>query len=239
MEYIFHSLSDIALRRVYKFVLKQTIGKFLKDDLLIDQLQVKTREGIVRIHDLALDCGKLNSEIEELPISISSASINLIEAHISYSTLLTESCRFVIDTITIHVEPTEPTVGQKATVTSNTSGNKISSPLTENDTAQQRDTPEGVPISDEAEEGLSFIAQWIEIIVAKLCIEINNIEIIFNSSKERGLRGISLSLVDLRFLNSDPSLFNTATSLEASRSVMNSIDLAQSLLSSTKVWNIF
>jgi hypothetical protein len=225
MDYIFHSLSDIALRRVYKFVLKQTIGKYLKDDLLIDQLKVQTREGIIRINDLELDCIKLNDEIGHLPFSIAKASINEIEAFVSYSTLLTESCRFVVDTITINVEPNSRFTPSGLGL-SETDSPKFC------DASTHLDQDTG--ISDEAEEGLTFIAQWIEIIVAKLRIAVKNIAIQLNPVKGRG---VSLCLSDLQFWNSDPSILSNANSIDASHHMMNSIDLAQSLLSSSKVSN--
>ncbi len=228
MEHIFHSLGDIALRRVYKFVLKQTIGKYLKDDLLLDQLQVKTREGVIEIRDLALDSDQLNLALESLPFTISSASVNLIEAHISYSKLLTESCRFVVDRITVNVE-------------ANVKDNNVSSNglfPSDCDNGQHISEIDGVrgeasvAISEEAEEGLTFIAQWIEIVVAKLRVEIRHIDFQFSSSKGRSLM---LHLSDLNFCNGDPSIMSNSSSLDASRNVMNSVDLAQSLLSSCKV----
>ncbi len=228
MEHIFHSLGDIALRRVYKFVLKQTIGKYLKDDLLLDQLQVKTREGVIEIHDLALDSDQLNVTLESLPFTITSASVNLIEAYLSYSKLLTESCRFVVDRITVNLEA--------KVKDSNVSSNGLFPPdcdtgqhVSEND---RIGSEASVTISEEAEEGLTFIAQWIEIVVAKLRMDIRHIDFQFSSSKARSLM---LQLSDLSFCNSDPSIMSNSSSLDASRNVMNSVDLAQSLLSSSKV----
>jgi autophagy-related protein 2 len=108
MDYIFHSLTDIALRRLYKFILKRTIGKYLEKELLIEQLQVTSRDGVVRLNDISLKVDVINDEFFQSGqpmLLLDSVVISSLEVHMSYSTILTESCRFVIDHMEIVLRP--------------------------------------------------------------------------------------------------------------------------------------
>ena len=52
-----------ASKRLYKFILKRLIGKFLADDLDFDQLDVKPMSGEVQLSDLALNVDLLNEAL--------------------------------------------------------------------------------------------------------------------------------------------------------------------------------
>ena len=62
METFFNKLTDIGLRRLYKFILKRTIGVYLESELLIEQLEVSSREGLVTLNDLKLNCDLINED---------------------------------------------------------------------------------------------------------------------------------------------------------------------------------
>jgi hypothetical protein len=62
MESFFSKLTDIGLRRLYKFILKRTIGIYLESELLIEQLHVSSRDGMVTLNDLKLSCDLINED---------------------------------------------------------------------------------------------------------------------------------------------------------------------------------
>ena len=72
-ETFFSKLTDIGLRRLYKFILKRTIGVYLDSELLIEQLQVSSRDGLVTLHDLRLSCDLLNEDYLRYIRSLQSA----------------------------------------------------------------------------------------------------------------------------------------------------------------------
>jgi len=183
MDYIFHSLTDIALRRLYKFILKRTIGKYLEKELLIEQLQVTSRDGIVRLNDISLKVDVINDEFfRGQPMLLDSVVISSLEVHMSYSTILTESCRFVIDHMGIVLRPnccqshnddnddeSMMMLGKERRFdTSSTTTNSNSSSGVGVDSAAPLSDHSSNFGSEDGQKGLSFIAHWIEVIVSRL-----------------------------------------------------------------------
>ena len=175
MDYVFNKLTDLGLRRLYKFVLKRTIGKYLEDELLIEQLEVRSRDGVVKLTDIVLNAQLLNEEIFDLlPVKVVSINVTELEVHLSYRTLLTDSCKFVVDQLNIVLTPNE--LYNKSKVEKKTT-------KTENEEEEVEDIPvnNNIPTetSTEGQKGLNFIANWIEIIVARLQVHVKSINITF------------------------------------------------------------
>jgi hypothetical protein len=70
---MFQQITDLVLRRIYKFLLKRTIGKYLQGELLIEQLVVESREGVVTLHDI-----RLNIDYSQL---LPSSSLHIISTY--------------------------------------------------------------------------------------------------------------------------------------------------------------
>lgn len=182
MDYIFHSLTDIALRRLYKFILKRTIGKYLEKELLIEQLQVTSRDGVVRLNDISLKVDVINDEFfRGQHMLLDSVVISSLEVHMSYSTILTESCRFVIDQMEIVLRPNccqshddddddegMMKLGKNRrldTISTTTNSSRIG---VGDSAAPSSDHTSNFGSSEDGQKGLSFIAHWIEVIVSRL-----------------------------------------------------------------------
>ena len=179
MDFVLNKLTDLGLRRLYKFVLKRTIGKYLEDELLIDQLEVKSRDGVVRLRDIKFNSRVINEEfLELLPVKIVSISISELEVHLSYKTLLTDSCRFVVDKLDIVLAPNELYYKTKGS-----SSAKADTPVeVEPDPSQrpERVQPATEDVStEEGQRSLSFIANWIEVVVARLQVQLGEVNITF------------------------------------------------------------
>ena len=174
MDFVLNKLTDLGLRRLYKFVLKRTIGKYLEDELLIDQLEVKSRDGVVKLRDIKFNAQVINDEfLELLPVKIVSISISELEVYLSYKTLLTDSCRFVVDKLDIVLAPNELYYKTRG----NPSPNKKESGGVEVELEAPSRSEMAAPASTEytSEDGqrtLSFIANKIDMMVTRMQVQL-------------------------------------------------------------------
>jgi hypothetical protein len=254
MDYVFNKLTDIGLRRLYKFVLKRTIGKYLEDELLIDQLEVKSRDGIVRLSDIRFSAAVLNEELfDALPVKIVSLTVSELEVHLSYKTLLTDSCRFVVDKVDIVIAPNELFVKSKA---------NSQSKATDERTGEVPAPPVAEQTSMEGQKGLSFIAHWIEVVVARLQVQVNSVNVTFQIPAKPAVQpegkatrragdssatlkqpaetvySIQLCLTNIHYFNDDPKAYSAtdASSVALSTKLTSGTDASVAMqLGSRKV----
>ncbi|KAF1776457.1 Vacuolar protein sorting-associated protein 13, N-terminal domain [Phytophthora cactorum] len=143
----FKQLTDPALKRLYKFVLKRMIGRFLAaDELDLDQLDVHLRSGRLELCDLLLNAEVLNAEL----------------LAISYANIMSESCLVEIDDIEIILVPLEKDEAQTR-----------QSYTEPEEKEQKQEKEEKKPMSPEpvdeiSQEGLDFVASWIEQVTSKI-----------------------------------------------------------------------
>eukprot|EP01032_Pedospumella_encystans_P008179 gene8179-9738_t len=193
MDYILNTLTDVGLRRLYKFVLKMTIGKYLEDELLIDQLEVKSRDGVVTLRDINFNAQIINEEfLELLPVKIVSISISKLDVHLSYKTLLTDSCRFVVEKLDIVLAPNEVYYEAKGSPSVVKKEGSIAEPDTETNRTKHSEPTSTEYTSQDGQQSLSFIANWIEVVVARLQVQLGDVNITFRvpaqatSSEDQG-----------------------------------------------------
>ena len=84
-------LTDPALRRLYKFVVKRLIGQYLADDLDMEQLNVSMRQGTIELNDLNLDPEAICGTLPMLPCKMVSGSIATAKVTLCYQKILEES----------------------------------------------------------------------------------------------------------------------------------------------------
>jgi hypothetical protein len=213
MDYVLNQLTDITLRRLYKFILKRTIGKYLEDDLLIDQLQVISREGKVKLKNIKVNVGVINEEFfADAPVKLVSVRIEELEVHVAYKTLLTESCRFVVSKAEVVFEPNSSNEQKGVKTTSGASG-------VDNDASEQIDESmsDNESVSEDSQKGLSFIAHWIEIVVARLQVTFLDTCILLKSGsatqpqqgkKETSSAFVRILIKNIMYFNADPQSFS-------------------------------
>lgn len=104
---LFDQFSDETLKRVFKFVLKRVIGRYLIDDIVLNQISVQSRDGIVKIFSLNVDCDVINNEFlaSSTLFRVKMCTITKLEAKISYSSLLSEGFKLYIHGIDLVLEP--------------------------------------------------------------------------------------------------------------------------------------
>ncbi len=175
---ILKRLTDPALKRLYKFILKRVIGRFLLDELDLDQLDVHLRAGQIELYDLALDAAIINAYLEEMPFQVQSGYVGSVKVVISYSNLMKESLVVEIDSVDLVMIPTCSSLNAssdlKSTSTSTTAGAaemNVSRPTSHESTDAL------------SREGLDFVAHWIEQISSKVKVVISNLNLRFEDIK--------------------------------------------------------
>ena len=75
---IFSSITEVGLKRLYKFVLKRAIGRYINEELMIEQLEVSSREGYLIINDIDINCNAFNDDyLSDYSFQVSSYTIVL------------------------------------------------------------------------------------------------------------------------------------------------------------------
>ncbi|GLE08317.1 hypothetical protein PINS_up019382 [Pythium insidiosum] len=177
-------LTDPALKRLYKFVLKRLIGRFLADDEIdLDQLDVHLRSGRLELCDLMLSAEMLNAEVCEphgLPFRVKKGYLGSVRVTISYTNIMSESCLVEIDDIEIVLEPVDVSDAHASTDRGSSSRSTVAdtaraSSLPTADASQSRASNKDAHIDEISQEGLDFVASWIEQVTSKIKVTLSNI----------------------------------------------------------------
>ena len=173
---LFDQFSNETLKRVFKFVLKRVIGQYLKEDIVLDQIYVHSRDGVVKIFSLNIDVDLINNEYLNGvgTFRIKSFSIDKLEAIISYSSLLSEGFKLFVSGINIVLEPQSDS--HQSDLKSDKSANDADthnpiftttcqSPMTKN---TQNFSHSHIDKTADGQQGLNFVAGWVELIISSL-----------------------------------------------------------------------
>lgn len=232
MDGFLRRLTDLGLRRIYKFVLKSTIGRFLADELQIEQLEVRSGDGVVVLKDLELQANVINGEIlRDSPVQVRSVAIDEIRVHLSYSTLFEDSLKFEVNCLDLVIEPNLHARRIQHPELNRTSLDE--SGISEADRTQEPEPPMM------GEESLQYIAYWVHVVVAKLRAVAHtvNVTIVNPAFAEADHLALQLQFKEVSFFNTDPNSFEgSTTSLELSSMIMSGAksDVASNL-GATKV----
>ena len=169
-------LTDPALKRLYKFILKRFIGRFLRDELDLEQLEVSMHRGAIELTDLQLCEDALNDAVAslEVPIRIASGFLGRVKAKLCYTNILEESLTIELDGLTLVALPP---LGEKKSQSSDKDTDEGEGH------EQARCSGEGEAGDLQAREGLDFLASWIEKITSKIKIKATNLELRLKSSE--------------------------------------------------------
>ena len=192
MDRFLSSITEIGLRRLYKFILKRIIGDYLESELLIEQLEVSSRTGLVTLTDLRLNCDIINEEHlgSASPFKLVSFTIAKLEVVISYVAVLHDGCRFRASGVEIILEPCSSPSSAVSTERkkdpTTTPENKVVSPTISNPTisgkkehSQSSNNTSGPVLqSEEGQQGLDFIANWIEVVLARLEVSVEDVRMV-------------------------------------------------------------
>uniref|UniRef100_K3X2P4 Autophagy-related protein 2 n=1 Tax=Globisporangium ultimum (strain ATCC 200006 / CBS 805.95 / DAOM BR144) TaxID=431595 RepID=K3X2P4_GLOUD len=212
----FKHLTDPALKRLYKFVLKRMIGRFLADDNLdLDQLDVHLRSGKIELCDLLLNAEVLNAELCEahgLPFRVKKGYLGSVRVSISYANIMSESCLVEVDDIEIVLVPLNRDEGNDAfnyaessaeplassgTATSQAQNGSSAAAAPKNTPNKDSTSPSSKPNKNEhvdeiSQEGLDFVASWIEQVTSKIKVTLSNICLRLETGEQHRGRDIAL-----------------------------------------------
>ncbi|KAL4118151.1 hypothetical protein PRIC2_010478 [Phytophthora ramorum] len=191
----FKQLTDPALKRLYKFVLKRMIGRFLAaDELDLDQLDVHLRSGRLELCDLLLNAEVLNAELCEaqgLPFKVKKGYLGSVRVAISYANIMSESCLVEIDDIEIILVPLDKEEAHTRKSYTETTGEKAEKQVETEATAEKKPaTPE--PVDEISQEGLDFVASWIEQVTSKIKVTLSNICLRLETGEQHNGRDVAL-----------------------------------------------
>ena len=106
-------LTDPALKRLYKFVLKRLIGRFLLSELALSDLNVHLRAGTIELRSLTLDADAINAMLLSSGaschvVAACPSTIGRIKVRLCYSDILNESLTLELEDITLNLAPGPP-----------------------------------------------------------------------------------------------------------------------------------
>ena len=205
MSSILESITEIGLRRLYKFILKRVLSQILLDDLSLDQITLTSRDGTIQLTDLALNCDYLNQFSDGLPLRIRSCKVNSILAKVSYTNILQDGISVEVSGVEIEVEPSFRMYSENNAAAPTPRSSSSTKAATGNDKPRKPSNQEPPSIKDADVEGLQFLASWVEIIIAKLKVSVSNVNVsFFDSTDVSSAVILVISVGDASFYNSHP-----------------------------------
>jgi hypothetical protein len=187
---------------LYKFILKRVLGPILDDELLLDQISLTSRDGLVELNDIALNCDYLNGFLGTTPVRLRSCTLRSLAAKLSYSDILEDGIFLLAGGVVFEIEPIESGLAAG----SHSAGVRSVE-------AKGKDEPRKEPNSSRDSsgmkqletEGLQCLASWIEIIIAKLRVSVEDITVRIYSSHEKSAPPcLVVKLANIMYYNSHP-----------------------------------
>lgn len=169
MNAIFQQLTDIGLKRLFKFTLKKSIGQYLKNDLSLEQIEVNRTTGKLEVKKLELNCSLINDILQNsnVPFTVFHGSIEVVQANYSLFSVFSDGLHLEVNNISLKLGPRE-IVNSNSYIQRN----------------ENLNTPVSYPEeelleSDEGRLGMDQISSWIEDALLKLKITSNIITVEF------------------------------------------------------------
>eukprot|EP00854_Cymbomonas_tetramitiformis_P012079 gene12079-14272_t len=159
-----------ALKRLYKFVLKQLLGRVLKNELDLDQLDVALGSGTVELRNLVLDCDYLSEQLAELPIIVVTGEVSTVKASIPWTALGSQSCVIELGDLYLRIAP-RPALSD------------FSSEV--HGSGSEEDEPVDEPTYLAADDGIHVIAALVEKVLLRMQVRINGLSIDIQGQEPR------------------------------------------------------
>src|SRR6056297_1215018 len=109
-------VQEITVKRLYKFVLKKALGKFLAGQLGVDQLDVKfivleddrtsappspgappARRGYVQLRDIVMNVEAVNALLTDQPFKLHRGRLGKVEVRVCYEQVLREGMEVAVE----------------------------------------------------------------------------------------------------------------------------------------------
>lgn len=169
--------------------------------------------GLFHIRDVPLNCDMLNELLVGSPVCVSEASVAELTVTISWAAV-NDGCKITLDGVHVALgrcRNTAPAAGVGA--------DNASSPKA---TPAEDETQPTESSAEEEEEGVLFLANWIDIIISRFHVEFKNICLDIASDDGPSASAIRLTIDEINYFNSKPEAANS----HDVNSVMSSITAA-------------
>ena len=181
------------LKRFHKYILKRALGNFLLNEDLA-QLEVQLGDGVLNLSNLELNVEVLNDLVRDLPIRFVSGKVRLLTATIPWRNIFTERCKLKIEGLDVIVIPSVEDTSKH----SNSFADMCRSSVLdikekememeleqnirlhkeEQSRAPKSKTSSRIPVTgDASDEGLQFVATFLERLVAQTELEVKDLSI--------------------------------------------------------------
>jgi len=102
-----------ALRRVFRFALRRALGRALKNDLDVNQLDVALGAGTLELRDLVLDCDYLTRQLGHESLRVDEGRVGWVRATIPWNALGTKSCVVEVGDVDLVLAPREDPIAPR------------------------------------------------------------------------------------------------------------------------------
>ncbi|KAK9805512.1 hypothetical protein WJX72_002557 [[Myrmecia] bisecta] len=96
--------TDWALKRVFKFLLKRHLGRLLRSEVDLEQLDVQLGTGTLELRSVLLNCDHLNEQLGSSFWEITAGYVGSVKATIPITSLHSDSCTAELDEVLITVK---------------------------------------------------------------------------------------------------------------------------------------
>lgn len=215
MQSLFDSFSDATLRRLFKFVLKRSLGRFLRDELVLEQVTVSSRNGLISIVDLELDPAAINEEFFiNSAFQLRRCTIKRLESSISYSSLLKDGFKTSLHGVEVEVEPNDSNI--EGNTAANSNRESQSPKAGSSSSSKQGQEVGGIP---EDSSGIGYLVEWVEVLVLSIQASVFDVKVSI-VPRDPLLHICVVNIAAVQYVNAGNSQVEYETSLsEASKSV--------------------
>ena len=162
-------------------------------------MELEQETGLFHIRDVPLDCTVLNEYMKYSPVSFSSVTVTELVVTISWASI-NDGCTITLDGV-------KATLCNRSDVRATSAACSPSSERTSNASAAGLADRKGelpVPSIEEREEdGVVFLANWIDIIISRFRVELKNIQVDLMGQVDVG-SALRLSIDNINYFNSKP-----------------------------------
>lgn len=193
-------------------------------------MEVHSRTGVVSLKKLRLDCELLNQYMAASPLRVVEAEVGELQASISYDAILSDGCNVTCKGLVVTLAPSSASMSPPAphprSTNSKTTKNEKEESQHTLPKEDKHSTPSGISSEEDnvSEDSLGFIAQWIEVIIARLRVTVEDLHIILldSPSVETSSAAIHIEFRNFTFFNSHPRLVQESGSSIMATSMMGS-----------------
>jgi hypothetical protein len=141
-----------------------------------------------------------------------SFSISQLKGTLSYAAVLHDGCRFNANNIEIILEPVEALSPRKKKDKESKKKEDVQVDLSQSLYDRSRESllkekEKASRQSEEGQEGLTFIANWIEVVLARLQVTVEDLHIVINDPRSTQL-SLRMHLSQATFFNTNPRMLD-------------------------------